>query len=568
MDASSTTTSATAMAHSYINDHAAQGISPADEAAIESLVNVSPSGAYKSADTTTAITATHADEPLPQQHQHQPAYADQYAYQHAVAVDGPLQQPHQSSSLGLSIDEDQKPSILQHAAQSGYPTQYATIAGHTSNGLPPPTPTSAGLYPADFTADGLPRYVLQSHGTQHGHLAYFLTGPAPPTPGSAGQPQYANYAFIPPPMQTSGSYQGGPSSQMMRPSHSSSSSASYSSTGQLQGGYTSYATSHATSPVPPGSAGSGSAAPLHSPYDECAPQSAPYLTSTGGIASSHPYGAVGLGLPRSGAGSPSDSSTSTMTTAQGKKPMRITIKPPRRVITPAGIGLLTEVRAMRVAAAAAAAAGAELVRAERGQKEARVTSPGRTSYPYTDPSISSGLSQPRDDDVSTANEDSEMSHEQSYDSSVAAGDTSGVTASSTDESFTAPADPHILASIRRPAAPRPCYPWNDVDDDILRNTMHTTMGRSWPEIARKAFPDGRHGKNDCMERWRVISKPKGQKGPWTADEDAMLLQLAAELGPEKWVIISSKMGTRTGKQCRERWHNHLDPASKRERCSV
>ena len=145
MDASSSTASATAMAHSYPHDHAAQAISPVDEAAIESLVNVSPSGAYKSADVTTAITATHADEPLPQQHQ-QVAYADQYAYQHPVAVDGPSQQTHQSSSLGFPIDEDQKPSILQHAAQSGYPTQYATITGHTSSALPPPTPTSAGRW--------------------------------------------------------------------------------------------------------------------------------------------------------------------------------------------------------------------------------------------------------------------------------------------------------------------------------------------------------------------------------------------------------------------------------------
>ncbi|KAG0259226.1 hypothetical protein BG011_002781 [Mortierella polycephala] len=32
-----------------------------------------------------------------------------------------------------------------------------------------------------------------------------------------------------------------------------------------------------------------------------------------------------------------------------------------------------------------------------------------------------------------------------------------------------------------------------------------------------------------------------------------------EYGPEKWKSIAFKIRTRTGKQCRERWHNHLDP---------
>ncbi|BGP42123.1 hypothetical protein JCM10449v2_006125 [Rhodotorula kratochvilovae] len=64
-------------------------------------------------------------------------------------------------------------------------------------------------------------------------------------------------------------------------------------------------------------------------------------------------------------------------------------------------------------------------------------------------------------------------------------------------------------------------------------------------------------------RWKVLSKPKPIKGSWTADEDAKLRELVEELGSEKWVVISSQMGSRTGKQCRERWHNHLDPSIKK-----
>ncbi|KAF9938358.1 hypothetical protein BGZ67_000263 [Mortierella alpina] len=42
-------------------------------------------------------------------------------------------------------------------------------------------------------------------------------------------------------------------------------------------------------------------------------------------------------------------------------------------------------------------------------------------------------------------------------------------------------------------------------------------------------------------------------------EDRQLRTLVSELGAEKWVLIASRLGSRTGKQCRERWHNHLDP---------
>ncbi|ORX97743.1 Homeodomain-like protein, partial [Basidiobolus meristosporus CBS 931.73] len=49
------------------------------------------------------------------------------------------------------------------------------------------------------------------------------------------------------------------------------------------------------------------------------------------------------------------------------------------------------------------------------------------------------------------------------------------------------------------------------------------------------------------------------KGPWTPEEDKKLVELVRELGAEKWVLIASRLSSRTGKQCRERWHNHLDP---------
>eukprot|EP01034_Spumella_vulgaris_P022686 gene22686-28835_t len=46
---------------------------------------------------------------------------------------------------------------------------------------------------------------------------------------------------------------------------------------------------------------------------------------------------------------------------------------------------------------------------------------------------------------------------------------------------------------------------------------------------------------------------------WTDEEDAAMVKLVAEHGTRFWALIGAKLNGRTGKQCRERWHNQLDP---------
>lgn len=54
------------------------------------------------------------------------------------------------------------------------------------------------------------------------------------------------------------------------------------------------------------------------------------------------------------------------------------------------------------------------------------------------------------------------------------------------------------------------------------------------------------------------------KGTWKASEDALLLKLVKEIGLKKWAAIAAKLPGRIGKQCRERWYNHLDPSINRK----
>ncbi len=54
------------------------------------------------------------------------------------------------------------------------------------------------------------------------------------------------------------------------------------------------------------------------------------------------------------------------------------------------------------------------------------------------------------------------------------------------------------------------------------------------------------------------------KGPWTKEEDDMLRSLVEQHGPKKWSLIATFIPGRIGKQCRERWLNHLDTSVRKE----
>ncbi|KAL5610435.1 hypothetical protein FOBRF1_006552 [Fusarium oxysporum] len=50
-----------------------------------------------------------------------------------------------------------------------------------------------------------------------------------------------------------------------------------------------------------------------------------------------------------------------------------------------------------------------------------------------------------------------------------------------------------------------------------------------------------------------------RRGPWSNAEDAYLMNLVQTHGPLNWVRIAQTLGSRTPKQCRERYHQNLKP---------
>ena len=65
-----------------------------------------------------------------------------------------------------------------------------------------------------------------------------------------------------------------------------------------------------------------------------------------------------------------------------------------------------------------------------------------------------------------------------------------------------------------------------------------------------------HSKSNSSYPYAVTSN----KGPWTEQEDKKLIELVEKFGAEKWAYISKYFPDRIGKQCRERWFNHLNPS--------
>lgn len=69
-------------------------------------------------------------------------------------------------------------------------------------------------------------------------------------------------------------------------------------------------------------------------------------------------------------------------------------------------------------------------------------------------------------------------------------------------------------------------------------------------------------KRCIINPWRP-KKKQAKKQLWTAEEDNMLIELVSTHGACNWDSLARFIPNRTGKQCRERFINTLDPNVKR-----
>jgi hypothetical protein len=104
--------------------------------------------------------------------------------------------------------------------------------------------------------------------------------------------------------------------------------------------------------------------------------------------------------------------------------------------------------------------------------------------------------------------------------------------------------------------------WTADEDKKLKDAVLAHGGKNWGEIA--ALVPGRT-KSQCSSRWHValdpsIGRTTARTDKWTADEDMMLQNVVLTHGGENWEAIAALVPGRTKVQCRNRWHDALNPS--------
>ncbi|XP_042359927.1 transcriptional activator Myb isoform X2 [Plectropomus leopardus] len=102
--------------------------------------------------------------------------------------------------------------------------------------------------------------------------------------------------------------------------------------------------------------------------------------------------------------------------------------------------------------------------------------------------------------------------------------------------------------------------WTREEDEKLKKLVEVHGSEDWKVIASLLT-----NRTDvqCQHRWQKVLNPELIKGPWTKEEDQRVIELVQKYGAKRWSVIAKHLKGRIGKQCRERWHNHLNPEVKK-----
>ena len=101
--------------------------------------------------------------------------------------------------------------------------------------------------------------------------------------------------------------------------------------------------------------------------------------------------------------------------------------------------------------------------------------------------------------------------------------------------------------------------WTPEEDEMLTQLVQNSTSYSWSVLA-SYFPN--KTAPQLAGRWEKVINPQLVKGSWTREEDEQIIRYVQTHGDKDWAKLALILKGRTGKQCRERFKNHLDTSVK------
>ncbi|KAK1418704.1 hypothetical protein QVD17_27850 [Tagetes erecta] len=97
-------------------------------------------------------------------------------------------------------------------------------------------------------------------------------------------------------------------------------------------------------------------------------------------------------------------------------------------------------------------------------------------------------------------------------------------------------------------------PWTQEEDELLLHYINNNGHGSWRSLPKLAGLL-RCGKS-CRLRWTNYLRPDIKRGPFTPEEEKLVIQLHAILG-NRWAAIAAQMPGRTDNEIKNLWNTHL-----------
>ena len=118
-------------------------------------------------------------------------------------------------------------------------------------------------------------------------------------------------------------------------------------------------------------------------------------------------------------------------------------------------------------------------------------------------------------------------------------------------------DSLLLPQFDPDCAPRTLGAWSQAEDEKLMSLVRTVGAKNWPFIAKCVA--GRTNKQ-CRERWHNHLNPEVSKDPWTIKEDLVIHRAVSEIG-HKWSEIAARLQGRTDCAVKNRYNGRLKSMS-------